>query len=251
MDLEPGSLIGTDMDAVKRWLTGAAQRLQEAKNLKGRTGSTSLAEKAEGIEGQSLIHEDVWRQWEKECLDAMNKEIEVKSLLISRSRGIFQKDRKPTKEELHQQSKWVVEEMGSNRKFQAVNDKSWIWQMHCLLSKERRVMTMYPEYEAFMLGSVKRLEKSVQEQAQMGRMARIVDVSIAKRVTTSHGQGNIEIAEVIDVEADESALLGEEDFTPLKFFSREGDSDCDCEVDYDSDSQKGISAGSPCSFVKI
>ena len=127
MDLEPGSLIGTDTEAVKRWLTGAAQRLQEAKNLEGRSGSTSLAEKAEGIEGQSLIHEDVWRQWEKECLDAMNEEIEVKSLFTSRSSGIFKKDRKPTKEELLQQSKWVVEEMGSNRNFQAVNDKSWIW----------------------------------------------------------------------------------------------------------------------------
>jgi hypothetical protein len=51
--------------------------------------------------------------------------------------------------------------MGSDRNFQAVNDKSWIWKMYCLLSKERRVMTMYPEYEVFMLGSVKRLEKSV------------------------------------------------------------------------------------------
>jgi hypothetical protein len=35
MDLEPGSLIGTDADALKRWLTGVAQRLQEEKNLKG------------------------------------------------------------------------------------------------------------------------------------------------------------------------------------------------------------------------
>ncbi len=92
---------------------------------------------------------------------------------------------------------------------------------------------MYPEYEAFILGSVKRLEKSVLEQARAGRIVRIVDVSVAKAVTTSHGQGNIEIAEVIDVEAEESALLGEEDFTPLKFFSREGDSDCEDEVNYD------------------
>jgi hypothetical protein len=160
-DLEPGSLIGTDSEAVKRWLTGAAQRLQEMKNLERKTGSTSLAEKAEG---KSLVHEDVWRLWEKDCLDAMNEEIEVKSLFSSRTRGVFKKDRKPTKEELLQQSKWVVEEMGSDRNFQAVNDKSWIWQMYCLLSKERRVMTMYPEYEAFMLGSVKRLEKSVHEQ---------------------------------------------------------------------------------------
>ncbi len=97
---------------------------------------------------------------------------------------------------------------------------------------------MYPEYEAFMLGFVKRLEKSVLKQAQTGRIARIVDVSMAKRVTTSHGQENILIAEVIDVEAEDSALLGDEDFTPLKFFSRKGDSDCGDEVDYDSDSQR-------------
>ncbi len=92
-------------------------------------------------------------------------------------------------------------------------------------------MTMYPEYEAFMLGSVKRLERNVQEQVQAKRNARIVYVSIAKRVTTSHGQENIVIAEVIDVEAEESALLGEVDFTPLKFFSRKGESDCSDEVD--------------------
>jgi hypothetical protein len=42
MDLEPGSLIGTDTVAVKRWLTGAAQRLQEVKNLERKTVSTSL-----------------------------------------------------------------------------------------------------------------------------------------------------------------------------------------------------------------
>jgi hypothetical protein len=132
MDLEPGSLIGTDTEAVKRWLTGAAQRLQEMKNLERKTGSTSLAEKAEGIEGQSWVHEDVWRQWEKECLDAMSEDIEVKSLFSSRSRGVLKLDRKSTTEELLQQSKWVVEEMGSDRKLQAVKDKSWIWQMYCL-----------------------------------------------------------------------------------------------------------------------
>jgi hypothetical protein len=53
MDLEPGSLIGTCSEAIKRWLTRAAQRLQEMKNLEKKTGSTSLAGKAEGIEGKS------------------------------------------------------------------------------------------------------------------------------------------------------------------------------------------------------
>jgi hypothetical protein len=43
-------------------------------------------------------------------------------------------------------------------------------------------------------------------------------------------------------------LLGEEDFTPLKFFSRSEGDDLDNEVDYDSDSQKGISVGSPFSL---
>jgi hypothetical protein len=153
-------MIGTNPDAIKRWITGAAQRLQEGKNLEGMAGSISRAEKAEGRERQSLHPEVKWRQWDKECLDAMNEEIDVKSLFTSRSNGILKKNRKPTNEELLQQSKRVVEEMGSNRDFRAVNDKSWIWQMYCLLSKERRMMTMYPEYEAFMLGSVKRLEKT-------------------------------------------------------------------------------------------
>ena len=154
-------MIGTHLDAVKRLLTGAAQRLQEKKNLDKRADSTSLAEKVVEKESKSAIQEDVRRQSEKECYDAMNQEIEVKSLFSSRTRGAFKRDTKPTKEELLQQSKWVVEEMGPDRSFQAVTDKSWIWQMYCLLSKERRLMTMYPEYEAFMLGSVKRLEKSV------------------------------------------------------------------------------------------
>ena len=107
---------------------------------------------------------------------------------------------------------------------------------------------MYPEYETFVLGSVKRLEKMVQEQAQAERIARIVEVSVAKHVATSPGQKNILIAEVIEVEADNSSVLGEEDFTPLKFFSRRDDNELGDEVDYDSDSQKGASVGSPCSL---
>ncbi len=72
--------------------------------------------------------------------------------------------------------------------------------------------------------------------------------SMQKRVATSHGLENILIVEVIDVEVDDATLLGEEDFTPLKFFSRSEDNDLDNEVDYDSDSQKGISVGSPFSL---
>ena len=70
---------------------------------------------------------------------------------------------------------------------------------------------MYPEYETFVLGSVKRLEKMVQEQAQAERIARIVEVSVAKQVATSPGQKNILIAEVIEVEADNSSVLGAEE----------------------------------------
>ncbi len=172
----------------------------------------------------------------------------VKGLFGARTRSFPKTDTRPTEEELHQQSKWVVEEMGPSRDFAAVNDKSWIWQMYCLLSEERRLRTTYQEYDIFMLGAVKRLEKGVHEEAQAKRIARIVEVNAEKRVATSHGPENILIAEVIDVEADDSALLGEEDFTPLKFFSRSEDNDLGDEVDYDSDSQKGISVGSPFSL---
>ncbi len=71
-----------------------------------------------------------------------------------------------------------------------------------------------------MLGSVKRLEKGVLEREQAERVARIVDVYSQKRAATSHGSDKVPIAKVIDVEAEYSTLLGEEDFTPLKFFSR-------------------------------
>jgi hypothetical protein len=110
MDTVPVPLIGTCPEAVKRWLTGAAQRLQEMKNLEIKTGSTSLA-------GKDAIHEDVRRQWEKECHDAMNQEIEVKCLFSSRTKGVLKWDRRPTKEKLLQQSEWVVAEMGPDRNF--------------------------------------------------------------------------------------------------------------------------------------
>ncbi len=128
--------------------------------------------------------------------------------------------------------------MGLVRNFAAVNYKSWIWQMYCLLAEERRMQTTYQEYETFMLEAVKRLEKCVHEEAQAGRIARIVEVNAEKRVVTSHGPENILIAEVIDVEAKNSTLLGEEDFTLLKFFSRSEDNDLGDEVDDDTDSQR-------------
>ncbi len=91
-----------------------------------------------------------------------------------------------------------------------------------------------------MLGSVKRLEKGVLEGEQAERVARIVDVYTQRRATTRHGSDIVPIAEVIDVEAEDSILLGADDFTPLKFLSRCEDNDHGDEVDYDTDSQKGI-----------
>jgi hypothetical protein len=188
----------------------------------------------------SAIHEDVWKQWQEECYEAMEQEIEVKNLFKAKFRAAPHAHTRPTKEELQQQSKWVVEEMGPDRDFKAVSDKSWIWQMYCLLSKERRLLTMYKEYEAFMLGAVKRFEKRAHEQAQALMIARIVDISTANRVATSHGPVEVLVSEVIDVEADDSsAPLGEDVFSPLRFFSRSEDKDLGDEVDYDSDSQKG------------
>ncbi len=117
-------------------------------------------------------------------------------------------DTKPSKEELQEQSKWVVDEMGVARSFAAVKDKSWVWQMYCLLSDERRRLTTYKQYETFMLGAVKRLEKGVLEGEQAERVARIVDVYTERRAVTSHGSDIVPIAEVIDVEAEDSILLG-------------------------------------------
>ncbi len=96
----------------------------------------------------------------------MDQEILVKGLFRSRTRSFPKRDTRPTEEELYQQSKWVVEEMDPGRNFAAVNNKSWIWQMYCLLAEERRVQTTYQEHETFMLGAVKRLEKGVREEAQ-------------------------------------------------------------------------------------
>ncbi len=67
-------------------------------------------------------------------------------------------------------------------------------------------------------------------------------------MATSHVPENILIAEVIDVEAEDLSFIGEEAFTPLKFFFRSEDNDLGDEVDYDTGSQKGISVGSPFSL---
>ncbi len=57
-----------------------------------------------------------------------------------------------------------------------------------------------------MLGSVKRLEKGVLEVQQEERVARIVNVYTQRRAATSHGSDIVPIAEVIDVESEDSIL---------------------------------------------
>ncbi len=88
----------------------------------------------------------------------------------------------------------------------------------------------------------------VLEGEQAERVAGIVDVYTQRRAATSHSSVTVPIAEMIDVEAEDSILLGEEYFTPLEFFSRSEDIYLGDEVDYDTDSQKNISVGSPCSL---
>jgi hypothetical protein len=59
----------------------------------------------------------------------------------------------------------MAEEMGSKRDVAAVKDKSWIWQMYCLLSEDRRIQTVYPQYETLMLGAAERLEGRLRDLA--------------------------------------------------------------------------------------
>lgn len=116
----------------------------------------------------------------------------------------------------------MVDEMGLSRNIAAVLDKSWIWQMYCRLSEERRRKTTYSQYEVFILGAVGRLEVRLlgvasktgagageKASQKVGQVRTIVDVSSAKCETTSHGQGHIPIAEVIDVEKEDFSLLGD------------------------------------------
>ena len=147
------------------------------KNAKsGETTPALSKEKAVDPASTGLINDVDRRQWEEECFNEMEEEILRESLFVSRGRGSSRVDTKPSKEELQEQSKWVVDEMGVARSFAAVKDRSWVWQMYCLLSDERRRLTTYKQYETFMLGAVKRLEKRVLKGEQAERVARIVDV---------------------------------------------------------------------------
>ncbi len=167
-----------------------------------------MKEKAVETANIGLINDVDRGQWEEKCFNAMEEEILREKLFVSRGRGSSRVDTKPSKEELQEQSQWVVDEMGVARSFAAVKDKSWLWQMYCLLSGERRRITTYKQYETFMLGAVKRLEKGVLEEEQAARVARIVDVYTQMRGATSHGSDSVSIAEVIDVESEDSILLG-------------------------------------------
>jgi hypothetical protein len=69
IDAPVAPLMGTCPEAVKRWLTGAAQRLQAAKNLEakeqGKSASASLKEETGELARKSAIPEDVWKQWQE------------------------------------------------------------------------------------------------------------------------------------------------------------------------------------------
>jgi hypothetical protein len=246
----------TSLEVIKCWLTGAVQRLQVSKNREGTVSGESTSE-----DTLKRSREAVSIGLEKECYDAaLEGEVEIKGDFFKRSRGGITRDTRPSKEELQQLNKWMAEEMGSKRDVAAVKDTSWIWQMYCLLSEDRRIQTLYSQYETLMLGAAERLEGRLRDLAsQAGAGAKekashkekekkiIVNVGLGKRAATSHGQGVVVNEEVIDVELEDFTLLGEDSFTPLKFFSR-SDDDGLCDVDYDTDSQKGISVGSPFSL---
>ena len=134
---------------IKRWIVGAARRLQATKNLKGvkpgEASSPLSKEKAVDTVSTGVINAGDRQQWEEECYNAMEEEILKEKIFVSRARGASHLDAKPSKEELLEQSKWVVDEMGVARSFTAVKDKSWVWQMYCLLSDERRRITTYKQ----------------------------------------------------------------------------------------------------------
>ena len=62
-----------------------------------------------------------------------------------------------------------------------------------------------------MLGVASKTRAGAGEKAsqKVGQVRTIADVSSAKCETTSHGQGLIPIAEVIDVEKEDFSLLGD------------------------------------------
>ncbi len=130
--------VTTSFEVIKRWLTGAAQRLQVSKNREGTVSGESTSE-----DSLKRSREAVSIGLEKECYAALEGEVEIKGDILKRSRGGITRDTRPSKEELQQLSKWMAEEMGSKRDVVAVKDKSWIWQMYCLLSEDRRIQTLY------------------------------------------------------------------------------------------------------------
>ncbi len=137
------------------WLTGAAQGLQVSKNREGTVSRESTSE-----DSLQRSREAASIGLEKECYAALEGEVEIKGDFFKRSGGGITRDTRPSKEELQQLSKWMVEEIGSKKDVAAVKDKSWIWQMYCLLSEDRRMQTLYPQCKALMLEAAERLEGS-------------------------------------------------------------------------------------------
>jgi hypothetical protein len=150
----------TSLEVIKRWLTGAAQKLQVSKNREGTMSGEATSE-----DSRKKLREAVSIGLEKECYAALEGEVEIKGAFLTRSRGGITRDTRPSKEELLQQSKWMSEKMGPKREVAAVQDKSWIWQMYCLLSEDRRMQTLYPQYETLMLGAAERLKVRLRDLA--------------------------------------------------------------------------------------
>jgi hypothetical protein len=148
----------TSLEIVERWLIGAAQRLQTSKNLESAKPGGSASARLEKLplkqSGTVLVNDAKRERLEKESYDALEEEVVIKRAFLKKQRSFPTQDTRPTKEGLLQQSKWMVDEMGLNRDTAAVRDKSWIWQMYCLLSKERRRLTTPTQYDAFMQGTV-------------------------------------------------------------------------------------------------
>jgi hypothetical protein len=94
---------------IKRWIVGAARRLQATKNLKsvklGEASSPLSKEKAVDTVSTGFINAGNRQQWEEECYNAMEEEILKERLFVSRARGASHLDAKPSKEELLEQSK--------------------------------------------------------------------------------------------------------------------------------------------------
>ena len=111
-DTEP---LRTIEHVIKQWIVGAAQKQATMNQNSAKSGETSPVlskEKAVDTASTGLINDLDRRQWKEECYIAMEEEILRERLFVSRGRSSSRVDTKPSKEEIQEQSKWVVDEMG-------------------------------------------------------------------------------------------------------------------------------------------